>query len=80
MRAWHHCMAETHNRELCDAGARWELKMLPVLLVLIFAGGMVASYADQIARDAGASERVATRCAVATIFVMSCGLTAWLFR
>lgn len=33
MRQWRHCIAETHNRELCDAGARWELKMLAALLI-----------------------------------------------
>jgi hypothetical protein len=28
-------MAASHNRELCDAGARWELKLLAVLLLII---------------------------------------------
>ena len=35
MRAWHHCMAETHNRPLCDAGALWELKMLAAFFIVL---------------------------------------------
>ena len=34
MRAWHHCMAETHDRQLCDAGARWELKTLAAIMIM----------------------------------------------
>jgi hypothetical protein len=35
MRAWHHCMAETHDKPLCDAGAAVELKWLAMFLILL---------------------------------------------
>lgn len=51
MRAWRHCMAATHDRELCDAGARWELKLLAEILIAFALFWCVLVLIDRIRQE-----------------------------